>query len=239
MTNATTLIILMLFLTIFSSYESNYCQSDKHLYLKYLNRVKDTCSAEAYFPDKAKYSIRLKFPSTEKKSFPEIYYSPCSYQWDKVFNEYSLEERIRIIEELLSFSDDTAMSSKKVCKYGYTTANRPKTKIYTLQVEALYLLTTLTVSSYSVYYCPYPVIVDILTGEEVNNNQQKVKEVYAVYRNWIEKNRKTKFHDFEMPLKNSHYEWYGANKKKDFIFGDGFRIRKIQPALGIIGKCKD
>lgn len=205
--------------------------------LHFLSREKEDCTSGDYQPDRDKFSIKLKFPKSEN-GIVQVHYTKCSYQWDKLFGEYSLNDQIALLEELLTFENDTSLSSKKVCRYGATDAPAPKTQYYNLQTEALYLLTLLTVSSYSPDYCPYPVLVDTATGEEINGDFSKMKQVFDIYREWLKRNKATNFTAIEMPLLHSRYAWYGANKSKAYIFAKDFKVKGLGAAGLVIGRCR-
>jgi hypothetical protein len=165
---------------------------------------------------------------------------PCTYEKDKVFAGYPNKAKIELLAELLKFEGDTSLCSKTVCNYGHVEESKPKTKTYTTQIDALYLLTILTASSFSPYYCPYPVLIDAVTGEEINNNPEKIKEVFSIYRQWFTDNAQHNFENYNLPLRiGSRYEWYGADKKRQFIFSDTFRIKQLDASAIVIGNCKN
>jgi len=164
---------------------------------------------------------------------------PCTYEKDKVFAGYPNREKIEILEQLLGFEGDTSLCSQTVCRYGYSTIAKPLTVTYTIQIDALYLITLLTVSSHSPYYCPYPVLVDKTTGEEINNNPVKLKEVFDIYTAWIAENKKHDFKNYGLPLKGSKYEWYGTRKDIPTLNSYTFSIKQLDASAVVIGNCLD
>jgi len=74
------------------------------------------------------------------------------------------------------------------------------------------------VAAYSPYYCPYPVLVDKSNQKIINEDLKKIKEVYAVYKEWFKRSKKTGFKKFDLPLRNSHYEWYDPDTARVFNF---------------------
>jgi len=162
----------------------------------------------------------------------------CGYEYDKIFSVYTQAEKVEILEELLSFEGDTSICAKEVCNYGSKSFKRPITKIYTTQIDALYLFTILTVSSYSPNYCPFPVLYDNKTGKEINNDQKKISKVFKIYRNWLKENKRKRFVNYNVPLRNTRFEWFST--QKDFKYDkDDFKIAKLDRSARVIGICKD
>jgi hypothetical protein len=183
----------------------------------------------------AGYKIALLPRSRDKKNVGLLL---CQYQYDRTFSDYSNNEKIEILEELLSFEGDTSICAKEVCNYGSKSFKRPITKIYTTQIDALYLFTILTVSSYSPNYCPFPVLYDNKTGKEINNDQKKISKVFKIYRNWLKENKRKGFVNYNVPLRNSRFEWFST--QKDFKYDkDDFKIAKLDRSARVIGICKD
>jgi len=163
----------------------------------------------------------------------------CTYEQDKLFNGYPAKDKIQILLELLEYEGDTAICSKHVCRYGYFDDKRPLTKSYTVQIDALYLLTTLAVGGYATYYCPYPVLFDTVTGQEINNSPKQLAEVYAIYRKWFKESSAKGFKRFNVPLRNSRYAWYGMKKGKTYMLKDEFKIGQLGSAFAVVGVCLD
>lgn len=187
------------------------------------------------FCNKNGYKINILHPTENK--FATL---TCTYEWDKVFALYTVEDKISLLQKLLSFENDTNLCGKRVCRYGYTNSERPVTENYTLQMDALFLLTILTTGQYSLYYCPYPVIIDTVTKQEITNDSEKIKEVFEIYRKWIKENGKTEFKVFHLPLKGSRYQWYGIDTSKyGVILNDNFKLYGLGKAGAVVGICKD
>jgi len=164
---------------------------------------------------------------------------PCTYGEDKVFAGYPNKEKIKVLAALLQFAGDTSLCSKRVCNYGFVKLPKPQAITYTIQVDALYLLTSLTASSFSPGYCPYPVLWDTLTKKEINNDPVKLAEVFEIYKKWFKENADRDFKDYNLPLRNSRYEWYGTDRKKAFMFSDTFKIKKLDASAIVIGSCRE
>jgi hypothetical protein len=164
---------------------------------------------------------------------------PCTYEQDKLFSGYSQRERIEILYQLLQYEGDTSLCSKRVCRYGYTDSPYPQTKYYTTQVDALYLLTILAVGGFASSYCPYPVLIDTVSGREIDPSSEKIAEVFAIYKAWFEENKKRGFKHFPVPLRNSRYKWYGIRKSRSYILNDTFSIPSLDKAFAVVGVCLD
>lgn len=210
------IIIISLLLICISGY-AQYISESKFTY-----KALETCSNKYnYSGDTIGYYIGIKTPEipNESETFTPMY-EKCSYYWNKIFDCYSNEDKIKILEELLDYSKDSDLSGKKVKWYGKgKEGQKPNTISYTLQTEALYIITLLTMSNYAPYYCPYPVLLNGKTGKEVGNNQKELKEVYKIYRKWIAKYKKTGFKNFRPPLEKSHYSWFNSDERlKDITF---------------------
>lgn len=125
--------------------------------------------------------------------------------------------KIKAIEQLLSFENDTSISASTVTQYntGYFKGERPVSKQYTLQVEALFYINYLALSAGALYYSPFPVLYDTISKREVNVSNADIKEVYSEYKKWFEEIRQRGFINYTVPLKASQYKWFGTVDKKD------------------------
>lgn len=203
---------------------------------KFTAKVVESCDRPInYSGDTLSYFIGLKTPvlppdTTMELKFPPIYVG-CSYYWNEIFNKYSNEDKIKILEELLEYENDTDLSGTKVAKYGFINAGTalPKTVSYTLQTEALYIITLLAMSESSPAYCPYPVLINTKTNKEINNYQKQLKKVFGIYKKWIKDNKKNGFVNFKPPLIGTNYKWYGGvdyplNHKIDNLHSPGMVV---------------
>ena len=221
-------LILFALLCICLSNSDSIGQYDKVEKKRFVAKVQSTCSF-------AGFKLVL-LPNGKSKG--QVPFS-CTYEQDKLFAGYSNNEKMDIISELLSYEGDTTTCSKSVCRYGYTDNKHPNTSSYTIQIDALYLLTTLVVGGYATYYCPYPVLIDTATGEEINDVQGRVAEVYSVYKKWYKENQKTGFKNFNVPLRNCRYAWYGIREGKKYMLKESFKIHQLGGAFSVVGVCLD
>lgn len=191
-----------------------------------------------YGKDTVSYFIGIKIrpiPSDTLQAFEPLHIN-CSYFWNKIFNRYSNDEKIKILEELLEYENDKNLSGKKVGKYGFVEENtpNPQTISYTMQTEALYIITLLTMKASSLSYCPYPVLINTKTNKEINNNQKEIKKVYKIYRKWIHENAQNGFVDYAPPLKRTNYKWYGGTD-----YPSDYRTDNLKQPNMIIGERKN
>jgi len=221
------IIFISLLYFIISSQESNG-QTGKIAKVKFVSKIYSTCTIAG--------SKLVLLPHKKPKGY--VPYA-CTYEQDKIFSGYSDKDKREILAELLSYEGDTSICSKRVCRYGYTNDKRPGTESYTIQIDALYLLTTLVVGGYATNYCPYPVLVEISTGKEINDFSEQVGEIYAIYRKWYEENSKNGFKNFNVPLRNTRYAWYGMRDSKKYLLKDSFKIHKLGSAFAVVGVCLD
>lgn len=224
MMNIKYIITFLSFIMAFSKHESKYI----------IKEYSSSCSLVEGKP-LIGYKIALLPLSGSKKNIDLLL---CGYQFDRTFSDYTNEEKVEILEELLSFEGDTSMCARVVCNYGSKLFKRPKTKTYTTQIDALYLFTVLTTSSYSPNYCPFPVLYDNLTKEEINNDQKKIKKVFKIYRKWFNDNKKTGFVNYNVPLRDKCFEWFSTQKDLKY-YEDDFKIAKLDRAARVVGVCRD
>ena len=123
---------------------------------------------------------------------------------------YSRHDEIKILGEYLTFRGDTSISNKKYHFIAAYHMVRPQAiNGFTVQIEALYSFTRMLMVGYPPIK---PALIDCTTGEEVNANQEKVNEIYAIYSKWYQENLKSDFKNISLPLSGSRYCWLGQNK---------------------------
>ena len=204
-------------------------------------KVIESCDRpKNYGADTISYFIGLKTPElpVDTSAFfnlKSITYIGCSYYWNAIFDKYTNDEKIKILEELLEYEKDTDLSGTKVMRYGFVKPDisRPKTISYTMQTEALFIITLLTMSETSLAYCPYPVLVNIKTNKEINNNQKEIKKVFKIYKKWVDENKKNGFVNFTPPLEGTNYKWYGG-----INYGADFKMDNLHFPGMIVGEGK-
>lgn len=138
---------------------------------------------------------------------------------------YSAKDRskVKLIKALLSYSNDESVScmtvkcydKKSFQKYG----NSFRDLKLTTQIMALYHINLICFGQYAVFmYSPYPVLYDTLDKKVINNDPQRVAEVYLIYKNWVNTNSNNGFTNFNFPLLDSRYIWIHGDQTKDIKF---------------------
>jgi hypothetical protein len=130
-------------------------------------------------------------------------------------NLASFDSKIQVIDQLLKFKWDSSIVCFKPFTYG-TNKDTIVSKYYTLQIDALYFINVICFDYLTINYSPCPILYDTVTNEEINYNPTKIKEVFTIYQNWFEKNKKNGFTDYTFPLLNTRFQWkYGF--KRSFV----------------------
>jgi len=128
-----------------------------------------------------------------------------------ILMRFSKKEKIMILEEYLTFENDTTQSNKyyyfRKKIYGGEWVI-PKAKNFTIQIEALFSFTKMLTKRDAPLF---PVLIERETGVEINGNVDKMKQVYSIYREWLRQNKYNDFEKIELPLKNSPYRWSGED----------------------------
>lgn len=157
------------------------------------------------------YKIELRYQNGDTVLFTSR--AGCDV---RKFTYLSESIKIKAIEELLKFEEDTSLCEFEVTLYntGYFKSGKPKQKVYNLQVDALYYINYLALSSSALFYSPYPLLYDNDSKKEIGTNYQELKTVFSIYKNWFDKVKKCGFVNYSYPLVGSRYVWFGSIDKK-------------------------
>jgi hypothetical protein len=157
------------------------------------------------------YKIELKYQNGDTVLFTSR--AGCDV---REFTYLSESIKIKAIEELLKFEEDTSLSEFEVTLYntGYFKSEKPKQKLYNLQVDALFYINYLALSSSALFYSPYPLLYDKERKKEIGTDYQEIKNVFDIYKNWLSKVKKCGFANYSYPLVDSKYVWFGSIDKK-------------------------
>lgn len=148
--------------------------------------------------------------------------SPFSYNLLFSSSDY---QKIDLIQKLLMYSNDTSnscinlkcYSTKAFKKYG----NEFSSYKLNIQVMALYHINLICFAQFSVFkYSPYPILYDTIENKIINNDFEKMKEVFQIYKNWFEENKESEFKNFSFPLFNSRYKWIHGNYEEKLSFNE-------------------
>lgn len=157
------------------------CNSqNQNSFSKYFNKVKLDCDF-INTPKSSYYKIEF---IKEGKSF-----IPCSYFFN--FSEYNEQEKIKMVQELLTYEGDTSLCAVKVnCYNPQRSQTVPEgVKYYSIQVEALFIINhIILVHPYS--YSAFPIIRDIGAKNVETISGELIKEAFTLYKNWLEEVKK-------------------------------------------------
>jgi hypothetical protein len=157
--------------------------------------------------------IKVVLPKAKKGEFIKLGLDDR----DEVFRSgYTRHDHIQILREYLTFEGDTAKSNRRYdFKAAYHSTLPEDTVGYTIQIEALYSFTRLL----TIGIPPIrPTIIDRKTGENLNTKISVIKEVYDIYRKWLEQNEKTDFKSISLPLEGTPYSWLGEDNMNAYYF---------------------
>lgn len=149
------------------------------------------------------YKIRLKGDDSE---LGMIVYPPMS---DK---EFSGEEIVSMIEELLKYKGDTRKCFMKIkCNSSDQLGYAGNKSQYSLQLEALYIINSLFFENFA-KYSPCPLLVDPATEEEATIEGAIIDKAYEAYEAWFIKMKemgvaKAKADNLD-PLAGSGLKWF-------------------------------
>lgn len=157
------------------------------------------------------YKIELKYQHGDTVLFTSR--AGCDV---RKFTYLSDSIKIKAIEELLKFEEDTSLCEFEVTLYntGYFKSKKPKQKVYNIQVDALYYINFLALSSSALFYSPYPLLYDNDSKKEIGTNYQDLKNVFSIYKSWFDKVKKCGFVNYSYPLVGSRYVWFGSIDKR-------------------------
>lgn len=139
--------------------------------------------------------------------------------------------RLFLIESLLSKIDDTSVCGKPVEALSYRYRGRynqnPQSIRYNLQIEALVLINYISFSSNAVDYSPFPVLIDKKNKNEFTTTGKELKAVIKDYQKWFKKIKRNGFKNYQLPLLNKKYEWYGSLYSKQRVFAETPKWAKL------------
>ena len=140
-------------------------------------------------------------------------------------NEYWLNSFIKLpdsikfllIEKLLKCENDTALCCMNVVTRSFNgiegCGGTPKSvKRYTIQVDALYIINRLCWPGSMDFYSCTPVLYDSKQQKSINNDQKKIKIVFAAYKKWFAECKTNGKIGRYFPFNDGRYVWYGGKK---------------------------
>ena len=136
----------------------------------------------------------------------------CSYS-PGIFDSTSQAEIFRMAIELLAFQGDTRPCALKIVNYNPLSSQiyMGQNTRYTIQLEALFMLNQLFISS-PFNYSPHPLLYDKKNKKYLYGTENEMKGIYQLYINWIIRIKEmgikvAKKHKID-PLEGSNYKWY-------------------------------
>ncbi|WP_147284208.1 hypothetical protein [Sphingobacterium spiritivorum] len=106
-------------------------------------------------------------------------------------------EKLEMIKCLLKFEGDTTRHPGMVhpLYFGNNSRNNirfsPKSRYFTIEINALYYIDRIAYGTYTDYYSPAPVLYDNIENVEINDCPEKVKLVFSEYKKWFDECIKT------------------------------------------------
>jgi len=149
----------------------------------------------------------------------ERYGAGCGF---KDATELNDSIKLSLVQSLFTILNDTTYyySSVKPLSYRYNGRHnrQPKSTIYNIQVAALVLVNYIAFSSDAVNYSPFPVLINKKSKKEFTTTSKELKAVIRDYHKWFKKIKQNGFKDYQLPLLNKKYEWYGSLYSKQRVF---------------------
>lgn len=101
-------------------------------------------------------------------------------------------EKLQLISCLLDFEGDTTKHPGNVLPIylGNNAKNNvrfsPKSKYFTIEINALYFIDRIAYGEFSDFYSPAPVLYDNIDNMEINDSPDKIKIVFDSYKKWFQ-----------------------------------------------------
>ncbi|MGY0427313.1 MAG: hypothetical protein ACWIPI_10905, partial [Polaribacter sp.] len=107
-------------------------------------------------------------------------------------SNYSEEEKLQMIKELLAFKDDFRICNNPVTNYNPSLSQiyRGGKKDYSIQLEALFLINQIFFDN-PFNYSPMPILINNKTKVEETIKGKTIEEAYKEYEKWFYKIEKT------------------------------------------------
>lgn len=128
-------------------------------------------------------------------------------------------EKFQLIGCLLKFEGDITKHSGRVYPVYFGNSARnirfsPKSKYFTIEIDALYYINRIAYGVYTDYYSPAPVLYDNEEEIEINDRPEKVKVVFVEYKKWFDECMKTGKISKYFPFNDGRYVWLYGKKSR-------------------------
>ena len=147
-------------------------------------------------------------------------------------NKLTDAEKLELIKCLLKFEGDTTRHSGMVYPNYYASNEiavrfSPKSKFFTLEINALYFINRVAYGTFTDYYSAAPVLYDNEEKVEINDQPDKIAMVFTAYKNWFEACIKSGKIPKYFPFNDERYVWLRG--KKSLYLKDGRLIENFYP----------
>jgi len=156
------------------------------------------------------YKLVVEVESIDTTNVTPVYY----YNLDALID---LPDSIKIIiiGKLLAFKGDTSICCLNVNGYyndgiERTCTIKPKSKKYSIQIDALYMINKIVHPNATSLYSCFPVIINRKNKKEINECPDQVIEYYKVYQDWYKDVTKNNKIGDVFPFNTGKYAWFGA-----------------------------
>ncbi len=152
------------------------------------------------------------------------YVNDTSSQTAKTFDYYldflqgiDDKTKLNLIGSLLQYQGDTSLCCIKAYTYSFNgiegCLGKPKDVTrYTIQVDALFMINRLVWPKLMELYSCSPVLYDKKLKKDINNDNEKIKCVFAEYKKWYEECKAISRIPGYFPFNDGRYVWYGGRK---------------------------
>jgi len=180
------------------------------------------------FPQKAwivKRDCTQKYLNCEYKGFTlDIYFlrandtiKSSSYWETNPFLDFTDYEKLIIIQQLLTFENDTSLWCGPAAAHFYGGALECRCLLDSvinvpIQIDALYRINGIAFPNICWIYSCYPVLFDTIDKKVINEKPELIKEVYKKYREWLSKCMQKGMISDYFPFNEGRYVWYGGRK---------------------------
>lgn len=125
--------------------------------------------------------------------------------------------KLLLIESLLKYENDSARCCLDVTSWSFNgiegCRGKPKdVKHCTIQVDALFMINRLCWPKLMELYSCSQVLYDSKLKKSINNDQKKIKIVFAAYKKWFEECKTKGKIERYFPFNDGRYVWYGGRK---------------------------
>ncbi|WP_293917904.1 hypothetical protein [Sphingobacterium sp. UBA5789] len=190
---------------------------DRILYLIIaLMLINSYCIGQPYVEKIIKKDNKAYLSISYKKDIDTVFFNAI----EGFKNNLTDLEKLELIKCLLKFEGDTTIHPGMVhpLYFGDNARNNirfsPKSKYFTIEIDALYFVNRIAYGTYTDYYSPAPVLYDNIEKVEINDCPQKVKLVFSEYKKWFDECIKMGKIPKYFPFNDGRYVWLYGKKSR-------------------------